>query len=273
MIRLQGRAVVYGEVWFEEQPPPDAAVDILVYRHRQEPVAGAHTSVHRTARTDLARSTEDIISEFSNSCRYQIRRADARDALRCEVFLEPTERLAEFIEFFDLFAQQKGIWPADRHWLARVASEGQLVLSAALHGGRAIVWHAHLRSCQTAMLAHSASLFRGLDERAQALIGRANRWLHWQDMLRFKELGATWYDWGGLFDDESADDRAGINRFKTSFNCAPMETYDCVVPLSWRGRVWLPMRNAWRRHGTETRRPSPATPAARPLTESVGGDP
>jgi hypothetical protein len=273
MIRLQGRAVVYGEVWFEEQPPADAAVDILVHRRRQEPVARAHTSVHRTARTNLARSADDIISAFSHSCRYQIRRADARDDLRCEIFLEPTERLAEFIEFFDLFAQQKNIWLADRHWLARVAAEGQLVLSAALHAGRALVWHAHLRTCQTAMLAHSASLFRGLDEGSQALIGRANRWLHWQDMLRFKELGDTQYDWGGLFEDESAGDHAGINRFKASFNGAPMETYDCVVPLSWRGRVWLPIRDVWRRHGPETKRLSPPTPAARPLTEAVDGGP
>ena len=80
----------------------------------------------------------------------------------------------------------------------------------------------------------------------RALVGRANRWLHWQDMLRFKRMGMKRYDWGGLFEDESVPERAGLNRFKKDFGGQPVRTYDCTVPVTIKGSIWLPLRNAWR---------------------------
>ena len=41
MIRTRGHGAVYGEVWFDEEPPVDPGVDIVRYRQRPEPVANA----------------------------------------------------------------------------------------------------------------------------------------------------------------------------------------------------------------------------------------
>jgi lipid II:glycine glycyltransferase (peptidoglycan interpeptide bridge formation enzyme) len=85
------------------------------------------------------------------------------------------------------------------------------------------------------------------------LIGRANRWLHWQDMLRLKQMGLERYDWGGLFEDDSTPERAGINSFKKHFGGRQERTYDCTVPVTLRGRIYLPLRDAWRRwHRTQS---------------------
>ncbi len=66
-------------------------------------------------------------------------------------------------------------------------------------------------------------------------------------MLRFKGMGMERYDWGGLFEDESVPERAGINNFKRSFGGRRERTYDCTLPVTFKGRIYLPLRDAWRR--------------------------
>ena len=136
--------------------------------------------------------------------------------------------------------------PADRHWLERAAAERQLVLSCASCDGARLVWHAHLRSGRTVRLTYSASWFRGMDSDYRSLVGRANRWLHWRDMLCFRQAGVQYYDWGGVFEDESTPERTGINHFKRMFGGQPVQSYECTVAANVRGRVWLALRDAWR---------------------------
>jgi hypothetical protein len=259
VIRIQGRAVVYGELWFDEAPPSDASVDILVHRYRAAPIPHLHSLPLHSLRSDLARPAEAIAAGFDETCRRHVRRADREDGLRDEVFAESAGELEEFAEFYDVFARQKGLWLADRHWLSRAVEARQLALSCVSREGERLVWHAHLTAGRTAQLAHSASLFRGTDADHRALVARANRWLHWRDMLAFKAAGALHYDWGGMFADESTPERAGIHRFKKSFGGVPVLAYECSVPVTLRGRVWLTVRGTLRRGA---KRPRPAAASA-----------
>jgi hypothetical protein len=254
MIRLQGRAVVYGEVWFDEEPPARAGVDILVHRYRAVPVADARTLPLHSLRTDLAAPPEAIAARFEESCGRQIRRAERQDGLRYELFAAPADELQQFAAFYDVFARRKGLWLADRHWLTRAAAAHQLALSCVSSGGERIVWHAHIRARRTVQLTHSVSQFRDVNGEQRSMIGRANRWLHWHDMLAFKSEGAVHYDWGGMFVDESTPECAGINRFKRAFGGTPVLAYECTVPVTLRGRVWLAVRGALRR---QPKRPRP----------------
>jgi len=246
VIRLHGRVVVYGEVWFDEAPPANAGVDILVYRYRRALIANARTTPLHSLCTDLSAPPDAIAAGFHATCRSHIRRAEAKGGLHYEVSAEAADRLEEFSAFYDTFARQKALWPADRHWLARAAAERKLVLSCASRDGARLVWHAHLRSGGTVSVVYSASWFRGMDSDYRSLVGRANRWLHWRDMLCFKEAGVQCYDWGGMFADESTPERAGINRFKRDFGGQPVQSYECTVAANARGRVWLALRDAWR---------------------------
>src|SRR5258705_8239361 len=98
-----------------------------------------------------------------------------------EFITEPTSRLQEFCLFFDAFAQQKAVQPADTKWLAAACAAGQLVLTAAFQGQEALVWHADVTSGKSAQLQYTGSHFRNQDNHYRALVGPANRWLHWQD--------------------------------------------------------------------------------------------
>ena len=246
MIRLDGRAAAYGELWFDEAPPHDSKVDIFQYRYRAEPVADARSVPLLSLVSDLSPADEVIASRFRKDCRYKIRRAETRDGLTLVFTRQPEDRLDEFAGFFDAFARQKGHHPCDRGWLRAACAARQLTLSAACRGAEALVWHAHVVCGATAGLQYTASHFRGQDSDTRALIGRANRWLHWQELLRFKQMGLAHYDWGGLFEDESVPERAGINQFKRDFGGRAMRVYDCTASVSTRGRFYLRLRDAWR---------------------------
>jgi hypothetical protein len=248
MILFRGRAATYGEVWFDEPPPREGAVDIVQYRFRNEPVAQARvTTPLLTMVSDLTLDEEAIAGRFGRDCRYKVRRADTKDGLRLAFSAAPQDHLEEFAAFFDAFARQKGHRPCDRPWLQAACAANQLILSAALRGDAALVWHAHVFWGTTAGLQYTASHFRGQDNDLRALVGRANRWLHWKDMRNLKAMGFERYDWGGMFEDESTPEREGINRFKRDFGGEPLRVYECTAPASARGRVVLPLRDAWRR--------------------------
>ena len=80
-------------------------------------------------------------------------------------------------------------------------------------------------------------------------------------MLRFKETGIQRYDWGGLFEDESTPERARINNFKRDFGGQQERIYDCTVPMTLRGRIYIPLRDAWRRRKLGSHWADPGFPA------------
>lgn len=247
MIRLNGRGAIYGEVWYDEEPPGDSGIDIVLFRQRDVPVPGARAAPFLSMITDLTVGEEAIFGQVGKNCREKIRRADAKDGLRTEFVAEPEGRLDEFRAFYDVFARQRSLNPCDREWLLAACKARQLAMTCATRDGAALVWHAYFINGRVACLRHTASCFRDRENDYRALVGRGNRWLHWKDILRFREMGFERYDWGGLFEDESAPDHAGINRFKMEFGGRRVRTYDCVLPVTLKGRVYLPLRNAWRR--------------------------
>jgi lipid II:glycine glycyltransferase (peptidoglycan interpeptide bridge formation enzyme) len=246
MIFIRGRGAVYGELWFEEDPPADSGVDIFLYFQRKTPFARRRCTEFLSLVTDLSVEEEAIKADFGKDCRYKIRRAESKDGLHMEFFAEPKSRLDEFRAFYDAFAKQKSLESSDHQWLVSACNAHQLALSLATRHDEALVWHAYVICGKTARLQYTGSYFRNRENEYRALVGRANRWLHWQDMLRFKEIGMTRYDWGGLFEDESVPERAGINQFKKDFGGRQERTYNCTVPVTFTGRVWLPLREVWR---------------------------
>lgn len=266
MIRIRGSAATYGELWFGEAPPRDPGVDILRYRCRQAPVAGERCTPFLSLVTDLAAAEVALVGEFGKVCRYQVRRADAKDELTWEFIADPESRLEEFRAFFDTFARQKAHETCDGQWLRAACDAGQLVLTRASRQGETLVWHAYGSAGNAAWLQYSGSCFRDRETDYRALVGRANRWLHWKDMLQFRKLGVVRYDWGGLFEEEAATEHAGINNFKRSFGGRAERTYDCTVPVTLRGRIYLPLRDAWRKWKRPSSGPGDTAPGVAPRT-------
>lgn len=237
MIYFKNRGARYAETWFGEEPSSHCGVDICSYRQVAAPVRGTRARPFRTLVTELSADADQIIHSFGKNCRQKINRAHAKDRLQLEFIREPASKLDEFREFYDNFAKQKALRAIDRRWLASACQAGQFALASALQDGERLVWHGYLVAGDFGWLQYSASAFRDRDGDYRSLVGRANRWLHWQSMLQFKGMGLANYDWGGIFEDESTAERAGINRFKREFRGVEVRRYDCVRPITLRGRM------------------------------------
>lgn len=242
MIRIDGRLATYVELWFNEELPSTVAADVVMFNQRPAPVDDARSSVFLTLVNDISIDEAQVMAGFGHTNRYKINRAETKDGLRADFMTDSLRYLDEFCHFYDAFARQKSVQNSYRRGLAAAAAAHQLVLTSASCNGERLVWHAYVMYGKRTALRYSASHFRGRERHDRALLGRANRWLHWRDMMSFKRMGFEHYDWGGLFEDESAAERAGINNFKREFGGRLERTYDCTLPLSLKGRLYLLLR-------------------------------
>lgn len=243
MITIRGRFSTYGEIWFDEDPPPEANVDILIFRSRPTPLDSAECAPFQSLVSDLTPEPDVLMSRFGGTNRYKVKRAESKDELTFEFMTEAAPPLDEFCSFYDDFAAQKKLPASYRRGLEAACAARQLVLTSASRGAGRVVWHAYVRSQSTAALLHSASHFRDKEGIDRALVGRANRWLHWKDMLAFKAIGIARYDWGGMFDDESVAEQASVNNFKREFGGVPVQTYNCTLAQTLRGRTYTVIRS------------------------------
>ena len=243
MIHIAGTFATYGELWFDEEPPRFPGVDVLLFRRRASPIDGELCVPFLSLVNDLSASQDEIAAGFGASNRAHIRRAE-KEALEGEILLEPRDQIQQFNTFYDAFAKQKGLQNAYARGLRAACEARALVLSRARKDFNDLVWHAYIVSGSRVSLLHSASHFRGGNPLERRLVSRANRWLHWRDMLEFKQMGIREYDWGGLFDQESDAVRAGINNFKREFGGRCERTFDCDVAVTLKGRAYLIARRA-----------------------------
>jgi hypothetical protein len=197
-----------------------------------------------TLLVDLRPPEGELFRAVARAARYEITRA-ARDGLVCEAWDgAAADRVAEFVAFFAPFAAARGLPPVDPRWLGLHAAAGAVVVSRVRAGaGDALAWHAYLVSRGRATLLHSASFYReAADPARRALVGRANRLLHWEDVRRFKAAGADTYDLGGWHPGRDDPARLRINRFKEQFGGAPARHYLTEYAPTLRGRAFLLLR-------------------------------
>jgi lipid II:glycine glycyltransferase (peptidoglycan interpeptide bridge formation enzyme) len=109
--------------------------------------------------------------------------------------------------------------------------------------------HAYVVSDSTARLHQSSSLFRVReDNEYKNLVGRANRLLHWEDMLYFKRKDVRWYDFGGWYGGEATSqsyrEQLLIDQFKESFGGEKKREYSFIEPASFWGKIAVSVHSA-----------------------------
>src|SRR6185503_6248705 len=142
-----------------------------------------------------------------------------RDRIICECCnIGDGDVFKQFEEMYNEFAATKGLGRLDHARINSMAAAGVLDLSVAKDSeGRALVYHANYRDARRARSLYLPSLFRQLsDGKARSLNGRANRYLTWSDILRYKSEGLKWFDFGGWYSGNDPG-MTTINDFKKGF--------------------------------------------------------
>lgn len=243
MIRTKGTFARIGEVWFDEIPEV-TGVDVLYHRQSSKPRFGSASSRFPSLVNNLMCTENALWNRITKNTRYEIRRAESTDVLELVPPEVPNVHIAStYLRFHNAFAASKARTAISDDWLKAASASGQLEISLVRRQGELLVAHAYVTSGPFVRLYQSASLFRVFESKKAALIARANRLLHWHDILAFKKRGFETYDWGGIFNDPRAKEELNINRFKEQFGGANRTYYNWTESVTLRGRLYLSVRN------------------------------
>lgn len=247
MIYYKKKIVKMAEIWYNYYEKPDRKADVLRYKYVAErKEKSASFEELWTLLLDLSKSEESIFSGIRKNTRYEINRAKNKDNINCITLLEKgeknNEKIAQYIKFFNAFTESKNREPTEFADIEQFYNGETFCVRSALNGDDFLTMHAYIISDNTARLYQSSSLFRNSeDSEYKNLIARANRFLHWEDMLYFKKMGIKWYDFGGWFGGEATNENYReqllINQFKESFGGEKKQEYSFIEPASLLGKI------------------------------------
>ena len=272
MITYSSRFLTRGEVWFDNEPDDAQSVDWIIYHQRSRPVPRAKWRYFYTSIIDLTQSCEQLLAQLNQDTAYKIRRARDRDKILCEG-CDPRDPaiISLFEQMYNEFAAMKGLYRLDRARMESMAAAGVLDLSVAKDPqGNALVYHANYRDPWRATELELPSLYRKLtDSAARNVIGRANRYLIWSDLLRYKEQGLKYFDFGGWYPGTTDQALLKINDFKRGFGGQVVREYECERILSLKG--WVVLHAAELLKQAKRFSSSPKGPAVNGQTELAPG--
>jgi len=199
----------------------------------------------QTSVIDLTAPVEEISAPISKNTRYKIQRAEREGFLPRLVINPSTDEASLYAHYYNTFALYKGLPPCNRVKLKALCSSSALLLSSVTEpNGNLLAAHAYIKddSLGRVRLLYSASHFRGMaDSGERNKVGRANRLLHWYEILTLKNLGYKLYDLGGIPLDASDLAKNSIAQFKLEFGGRLVVEYSGLVPTNIFGKVLLPL--------------------------------
>lgn len=216
-IKRKVKGLSYSQKWFYDNISFIDSLKIVSYlqtNYRRRKLFFIREKFH-TIRIDLTKSIDEIYSDFSKETKYEIRRAE-RDGVN--VIYNYNEK--NFLEIYNAFAESKGL---NKITIDKLNSfKDHLLISASISNNEISSVHLYLCDGEITRLLYSA---RNTDCRLKnSEIGIANRYLHYRDMIFFKNLNYKTYDLGGIAKSDN-DNLIGINKFKKSFGGNIVEMY------------------------------------------------
>lgn len=191
--------------------------------------------------SDLRLSEDELFSQFAKVNRYDIRRSfkddfilhfyDQNELISNNSFYNSYETVYEKM-YYDKGLEAK----APIKSMKLYAQNKAMIVSSVVWKGKPIVYHTYIVDGVHARLWMSCSSFRDSDDKQfRALLGRANKRLHFEDMKQLKRLGYKSYDWGGISNPENPN---GIDKFKMSFGGKAITYFDETVLESLKYRFF-----------------------------------
>ena len=218
---------------------------MILHRHSHARPSRPPATTTYSFVTDLTAERDAIYAGFGKHCQAEIQRAQREPGLAVDAArpAQSADEVEQMLAFHRRFASGRGIPPADCRQVRAAAAANRLLLSVVTIDGEPVVWHSYVTSRgQFARGLQSASAADKSDSKARRMVSRANRLLHWADMVALREAGFTTLDWGGRFADECEPHKKGINDFKRDFGALPVEYSEWAEPTSLRGQAYLALR-------------------------------
>jgi len=214
----------FSENWFfssDKDEEPSSLFNYYVYSDTQLPFSFFVKKI-KTVLLDLTKTSDDLFSGFKKGTRYDIRKSLKEDEKSIAYDRKPSIQIInQFHNYYSEFAKQSNLNPSNIDKLILIDKQGNLIISKAMTSQDDVLcMHALITDGHTIRLLYSGSHFRGNDKNIRALIGRANRTLHWNELTEAKRDGHQLYDFGGISINGETE---SVDKFKKSFG--GIETY------------------------------------------------
>jgi lipid II:glycine glycyltransferase (peptidoglycan interpeptide bridge formation enzyme) len=246
--------VLIKNFWFDQRPKQQAIPDIARLHSILRPLEDARNIESWTILVDLTKNDSYLLANMNGDTRKQVRRAE-REGVHVERFDgRHACILEEFDRFFQYFSQSKsevrGVLKVSvqMHMLKILADAGMLDVSRAVsQDGETLVYQLYILAGDRARIHVSASLFREESNIGnKKFLGRANRYLNWQNMLYYRQQGYSFFDMGGWYSQNNDESLLRVNHFKESFGGERVCEYDAIYGCTPRGRLFLPVQFLYR---------------------------
>ena len=246
-LRIDGKTFKCNHIWFSDGRIPEDSrnrCDLCVFHGMPDMMNGRQRLIaeQKTLMTDLTLSADEIFNGFQQTYKQHIRRSQ-REGIQFikytsqEICNEPA-LLDEFAQYFmQMYESKNMVSKLDKEELLAYAENNMLVVTCARDKNCTLVYHSYIYDKDNARAQYSCSLFRNQeDKEIEKEIGRANKFLNWNDILLFKEMGVSKFDWGGI---HSFSEPNGIDMFKMSFGGYPATYYNITIPCSLKGFIYV----------------------------------
>lgn len=164
----------------------------------------------KTIWIDLSKSEDEILMGFKSNTRNEVRKA-----MRECITIELVKEVECFVEFYNRFAREKGLEVISNRDILKYPN---VLICQSLLNGKSLCMHANVidEDNKIVRLLYSASVRfdTGIDRK---VVGLSNRFLHYAEFLKFKQLGYVIYDFGGINEDENNKEQYNITIFKKGF--------------------------------------------------------
>lgn len=201
------------EVWFAKKIRAADLFKLAGYMHMDavKPVFAVIAQPSYTVENNLSLQTENIFSGYSKTVQTEVKQAQKKN-IECRF----TNDMTLFVNFYNGFAKDRNIDLTSERRLKEM--QPHLQISMAFQDGVLLAAHSYLADTEAGIARLMQSASARLNPSAdKQLTGRANKLLHYFDMLQFKEKGFYRYDFGGYAMNTEDKGLQGINNFKLSF--------------------------------------------------------
>jgi len=234
-------SVRIADLYFDEPAPASLKADIIRYNQAPVPIPGAECTPCSTIVVDLLLPQDELFSNLKSHTRQKIRRTQ-KDELVYEFCNDGNrDAVVRFADHLDRCSDLKYLPRASRERLFILAHQKVLDLSWVRdQSGNVLCASSYVITPFRLRGLFAGALYRGTtDPMRRTMIGRANRLLYWRDMIRFKEAGFHFFDFGGYYIGSEDQEKLRINGFKEEFGGGILHEFNCQKGITVKGKLML----------------------------------
>ncbi len=243
-VTYKKRGIKINAIWFCDDI--EGVVDtsksdfIFIHGSYSDKYNNALATKQISLQTDLTLPLDEIFKQFNRTYKRHINKAKDEKfetiqydsmALKDNPYL-----LDSFKKEYEEFIKLKGIKNVyNEAAMAQYVENENIILTKAYKGEDSYAQHIYVCNDKVARLLYSVSNFRlqGLDS---SMIGRCNKYLHWNDIQYFHNNKFQVFDWGGI---NSKENTNGVDVFKKGFGGKEVYYYNIIIGKSLIGKLAL----------------------------------